>query len=433
MPNPLPKKQLALLGSEPQAKQEQQKSLETRFMKILKTGEGVVPQIEQEILEDGLDFKASDIHFEPREKEVNIRFRIDGVLHEVGHISKLVYENVLNRIKVQSHLRVDEHFAAQDGAMRYLRKDGTPVDLRVSIIPINDGEKIAIRLLAEYVKDLSLADLGLSPEHQKLVVQASRKPFGMVLATGPTGSGKTTTLYALLKTFNSSEINITTIEDPVEYRIEGANQIRVNPQTNLTFAKGLRSIIRQDPDVILVGEIRDRETAEIAVNAALTGHLLFSTFHSNDAATGIPRLLDMGIEAFLLASTLEVVLAQRLARKICEKCRYPQTTNQAELAKYIPNIQHYIPNHGQEIIIYKGKGCPVCNFKGYKGRIGIFEMIHMTPELKEVILKNPSSREIWDVAATQGAKSLFVDGLSKVLAGVTSLDELFRVAPPPEI
>jgi type II secretory ATPase GspE/PulE/Tfp pilus assembly ATPase PilB-like protein len=231
-----------------------------------------------------LAFKASDIHFEPQEKEVVVRFRVDGLLHEAGRFTKEVYENILNRIKVQAHLRIDDHFSAQDGAIRFAKEQGV-VDMRVSVIPTLDGEKITIRLLAEYVKGFTFADLGVSEKDQAVFLSAAKKPFGMILVTGPTGSGKTTTLYALLKMLNNPAVNITTIEDPVEYKILGVNSIQVNPQTNLTFAKGLRSIVRQDPDIILVGEIRDLETAEIAVNAALTGHLLFSTFHANDAAT----------------------------------------------------------------------------------------------------------------------------------------------------
>jgi type II secretory ATPase GspE/PulE/Tfp pilus assembly ATPase PilB-like protein len=262
-------------------------------------------------------------------------------------------------------------------------------------------------------------------------MDASRKPFGMVLAVGPTGSGKSTTLYALLKTFNRNEVNLTTIEDPVEYKISGANQIQVNTQTDLTFAKGLRSIVRQDPDIILVGEIRDRETAEIAVNAALTGHLLFSTFHSNDAATGIPRLMDMGIEPFLLSSTLQLIAAQRLVRKVCENCRFSVPTTIIDLEKVLPDAKKYFSE--SKMTLYRGKGCKACGNKGYQGRTAIYEFIRNTPELQDLILKNPSSQEIWAVARKQGSKSLFEDGIEKVKKGVTTLEELLRVASPPEM
>lgn len=405
------------------------KALEARFVKIIKEQKRVAPEIIEEIMEDALLQRASDIHFEPQEKDVVVRFRIDGVLHEMGQLPKEQYENILNRIKVQTHMRIDEHLAAQDGAMRYVR-NGNPIDLRVSIVPVLEGERVSIRILAEYVRKFTLGDLGLSPTHQNLVLQAAKKPFGMIIVTGPTGSGKTTTLYALIKFLNQPEINITTIEDPVEYKVIGVNQIQVNPQTNLTFAKGLRSILRQDPNIILVGEIRDKETAEISVNAALTGHLLLSTFHANDAATAIPRLLDMGVEPFLLASTLEVLVAQRLVRRICESCRHSDTFEQKDLEKTLPEATTYFPE--KKITLYKGKGCAVCGHTGYHGRIGIFEFIEVTPEMKDLILKNPSTREIWKLARTQGSKSLFEDGIDKVKTGITTMEELLRVASPPK-
>ncbi len=393
------------------------KPLETRFSEIVAGQTKVAPEIIDEIVADALAFKASDIHFEPQEKEVVVRFRVDGVLHEAGRFSKLVYENILNRIKVQAHLRIDEHFSAQDGAIRFV-KGKNSVDMRVSVIPVLDGEKITIRLLAEYVKGFTFSDLGVSEKDQATFLTAAKKPFGMILVTGPTGSGKTTTLYALLKILNDPTVNITTIEDPVEYKILGVNSIQVNPQTNLTFAKGLRSIVRQDPDIILVGEIRDLETAEIAVNAALTGHLLFSTFHANDAATAIPRLLDMGIEPFLMASTLELVIAQRLLRKICDQCRVSYTSDDK---RFFPKAS----------TLYKGKGCKNCGNTGYKGRTAIFELIEIDDSLEDLILKHPSSREIWELAQKNGAHSLFEDGLEKVKNGITTLEELMRVALPP--
>lgn len=405
------------------------KSLETRFSKIIASQVRVAPEIVNEIIEDALAHRASDVHIEPQEKEVSVRFRIDGVLHEVGTVPKINYENILNRIKVQAHLRVDEHFSAQDGSMRYHREDGA-IDLRVSIIPTIEGEKVVMRMLAVYVPNLTLTDLGISSIDQETVMKAARMPFGMVLVVGPTGSGKSTTLYALLKTFNHAEVNLTTIEDPVEYKIAKANQIQVNPQTNLTFAKGLRSIVRQDPDIILVGEIRDNETAEIAVNAALTGHLLFSTFHANDAATGIPRLLDMGIEPFLLSSTLQLIAAQRLVRKVCEHCRVSVDTTVSEIEKTLPNAGKYFTE--SKLTLYKGKGCKVCGNKGYEGRTAIFEFISNTPEMQELIPRSPSSREIWELARKQGSKSLFEDGVEKVKKGITTLEELLRVAAPPD-
>ena len=405
------------------------KPLETRFGKIIEAENRVAPEIIDEIIADASALRASDIHLEPQEKEIIVRFRVDGVLYEVGRIPKIYYDNILNRIKVQAHLRIDEHFSAQDGAIRYIgKKAEKPIDLRVSIIPTLDGEKVTTRLLSLYIQSFTLADLGLSANGQELVESQAKKPFGMILATGPTGSGKTTTLYALLKILNHPEVNITTIEDPVEYRIIGTNQIQVNPDTNLTFADGLRSIIRQDPDIILVGEIRDNETAEIAVNAALTGHLLLSTFHANDAPTAIPRLLDMGIEPFLLASTLEVIVAQRLARKICENCRHSVSTKQSDIIKILPQAELYFPEKTTDL--YQGKGCKNCGGTGFRGRVAIFEIINVTKEIKDLILTNPSTKQIWDLAKSQGAQSLFEDGVEKVKNGVTTLEELLRVAAP---
>ncbi|TSC82073.1 MAG: Type II secretion system protein E [Parcubacteria group bacterium Gr01-1014_20] len=402
-------------------------TLGVRFEKIISDKKRIAPEIIDEIIEDALAIRASDIHIEPMEKDVLIRFRVDGVLREVGRIPKEYYENILNRIKVQAHLRIDEHFAAQDGAIRYLQ-DGKAVDLRIAITPTLDGEKVAVRLLAEYVRGFTLADLGLSPGDQKILQESSRKPFGMILVTGPTGSGKTTTLYSLIKILNRPEINITTIEDPVEYKIVGVNQIQVNRQTDLTFSKGLPSILRQDPDVVLVGEIRGPDTAEIAVNAALTGHLLLSTFHANDAATAIPRLLDMGVEPFLVASTLELIVAQRLVRKICENCRTSETLSPLSLSQLIPSTSRYFANIPSTF--FKGKGCSSCTNTGYRGRTAIFEFIKITKEMQDLILGNPSNRQISQLARSQGAHSLFEDGLEKVKNGVTTLEELIRVASP---
>ncbi len=402
------------------------KPLSTRFSKIIKEEGGVAPKIIDEIVNDALSYKSSDVHFEPQRDDVIVRFRVDGVLREAGRIPKKYYENIVNKIKVESQIRIDEHFSAQDGAMRY-SKNGNVVDLRISIVPTANGEKIVARLLSKYVQKFSLSDIGLSPEDQDRLSKASKKPFGMILVTGPTGSGKTTSLYAILKILNNPEVNITTIEDPIEYRIDRVNQIQVNNQTNLTFAKGLRSIVRQDPDVILVGEIRDKETTEIAVNAALTGHLLFSTFHANDAATSIPRLLDMGIEPFLLASTLELIVAQRLVRKICGHCRYSYKATVENMRGVADEIKKYVADGAT---LYKGKGCPACNHTGYDGRTAVFELISITPEMHDLILTNPSSGQIWDIAKSQGSKSLFEDGLIKVKNGITTLEEVARVAKP---
>lgn len=404
------------------------KTLDTRFSHIIEQKGRVAPEIIDEIFADGISYHASDIHFEPEATEVVIRFRVDGMLQEAGRIPKEFYENILNRIKVKSHLRTDEHFAAQDGSMRHEAGD-VSVDMRISLVPTLDGEKIVIRLLAQYVRGLSLSDLGLSQADQLILDEASSKPFGMILVVGPTGSGKSTTLYSLLKKINSPNVNITTIEDPVEYKIVGINQIQVNPATNLTFSKGLRSIVRQDPDIILVGEIRDTETAEIAINAALTGHLLLSTFHANDAATGIPRLLDMAVEPFLLTSTLEVILAQRLVRRICDNCRTSISLSRAQITAKYGKVGNFFT--GKNVTFYYGKGCSVCNNVGYKGRSAIFELIVMTPELQDLILTRPSTKQIWELAKKQGSHSLFEDGIEKVKSGLTTLEEVMRVAKSP--
>src|SRR3989338_1025979 len=328
-----------------------EKSLALQFKDLFGAKTTSIPDIVETIFAHATEAGVSDIHFEPREGEVLVRFRVDGVLLEAGRIPKPLYDRILNRIKVLALLPIDEHMRALDGSLRYQRSEGV-VNIRVSIAPTIEGEKIALRLLSPYL-GFAIEKLGLSEENTKILEGAARKPFGMILVTGPTGSVKTTMLYAFLNVLNKTEVNITTIEDPVEYKIAGLNQMQTNEGTGLTFARGLRSIVRQDPDVVLVGEIRDRETAEISINAALTGHLLFSTFHSNDAATTIPRLLDMGIEPFLLSSTLELIVAQRLVRKICDNCRTTYALSEKELQKLSPKVREYLPK-GKTITLYRG-------------------------------------------------------------------------------
>lgn len=403
------------------------KPLVTRFTQIISQQQRVAPEIIDEIIKDAIAYKVSDIHIEPEESVVVIRFRIDGLLQEAGQLPKQYYDNILNRLKVQAHMRIDEHGSSQDGAIRYV-VDEQPVDIRISIVPTLDGEKVALRLLAEYSRNLSFKNLGLNVLDLKIINDQAHRPFGMIITTGPTGSGKTTTLYALLKILNKPDINVTTIEDPVEYKIFGVNQIQVNPRTDLTFSQGLRTIVRQDPDIILVGEIRDTETAKLAVNAALTGHLLLSTFHANDAATAIPRLIDMGVEPFLLASTLNVVIAQRLVRTIHEACRASYHVSLDELKMQLPDAARYFKQ--PDVTLYYGRGCEACNFTGFKGRTAIYELLNITPAIKELILHNPSTEQIWQVARREGARSLFEDGLDKVRSGRTTLDELIRVAEP---
>jgi len=401
------------------------KPLETRFNKIIQEQAHVAPEIIDEIIKDAIILDVSDIHFEPQENVVVIRFRIDGILHEAGQLPKQYYEKILNRLKVQSRMRIDEHGSSQDGAIRYIA-DEEPIDIRISIVPTIDGEKVALRLLAGNSRNLNFKNLGFNVVNLKTINHQIHRPFGMIVTTGPTGSGKTTTLYALLKLLNNPDINLTTIEDPVEYKIYGVNQIQVNAASNLTFTEGLRTIVRQDPDIILVGEIRDEETAKLAVNAALTGHLLFTTFHANDAATAIPRFIDMGVEPFLLASTLNAVIAQRLVRLIHPQCRMQYTVSIEDLKAHLPHAEVFFKE--PQVKLYYGKGCEVCNFTGFKGRSAIYEIITVTPNMKKLLMKNPSSEEIWEVARSEGVKSLFEDGLDKVKAGRTTLEELMRVA-----
>jgi type IV pilus assembly protein PilB len=408
-----------------------EKPLDTRFSKIIAESDRVAPEILEEIFDDAITYRASDIHFEPQAKVIVIRFRVDGVLHEAGRLPKEYFENVLNRIKVKSALRIDEHYAAQDGSLHYDGKNNISVDMRTSIVPIVEGEKVVLRVLGSYVQGLTFNDLGLTQKNQELLREAAEKPFGMILVVGPTGSGKTTTLYSLLKMLNTPDTNITTIEDPVEYKVQGLNQIQVNQTTGLTFVRGLRAIVRQDPDIILVGEIRDLETVEISVNAALTGHLLLSTFHANDAATAIPRLLDMGTEPFLLSSTMNLIIAQRLVRKICDHCKVSVVKTPKDFdTPQLRDVMKFLPE--KNLTLYEGKKCEVCGYTGYKGRTSIYEVIKITPTLQELIVKRPSAQEIWALARKEGAKSVFEDGLEKVKNGLTSIEELVRIAPPPD-
>lgn len=407
------------------------KPLATRFQAIINKQKKVAPEIISEIFNDAIELRSSDIHFEPQEKIVIVRFRVDGIMHEAGRIPKEFYEGIVNRIKIEGNMQIDEHYAAQDGAIRYTTPRGLALDMRVSIVPIIDGEKIVVRLLSEYVRTLTLADLGISGEHQAALEKIAYKPFGMILTTGPTGAGKSTTLYALLKLRNHPDVNISTIEDPVEYKVPGINHIQVNTETNLTFANGLRALVRQDPNIILVGEIRDGETASISINAALTGHLMFSTLHANDAATAIPRLLDMGAEPFLVASTLEVVIAQRLVRRICPQCRYSYSISRTDAYKLFPGAEEYFLE--DNVLLYQGKGCESCGETGFRGRIGIFELLFITSEIKNLIIARSSSADLNAMAYKQGMKFMFDDGFVKVRQGMTTVDELIRVAAPPAI
>ncbi len=371
--------------------------------------------------------KASDIHIEPEEKYSLIRFRIDGVLHEVLRVPKVLHDRVITRIKVLSGLRTDEHMSAQAGKMRMALEEEN-LDIRVSIIPIAEGEKVVLRLLSSRSREYTLVDLGMNENDLKKVQAAYNKSYGMILSTGPTGSGKTTSIYAILKILNTREKNITTIEDPIEYRIKGANQVQVNQKTNLTFANGLRSILRQDPNIIFVGEIRDSETAGIAVNAALTGHLVLSTLHTNDAATAIPRLTDMKVEPFLVASTVNIIIAQRLVRKICDMCKTTDDMTIDELKKRLPGgvIQKHFGGD-TALTLYKGKGCKICHNTGYSGRLGVFEVLEVTKTIRQLITERSDSDVINEKAIEEGMTTMLDDGLDKVHKGLTTIEEVVRV------
>jgi len=386
-----------------------------------------VGKIVDAIINYGYHDNASDIHIEPQEKNSLVRFRIDGVLHDVLIFPKALHDQIVSRIKVLSRLRTDEHLAPQDGKMR-LTVDVDDIDIRVSILPVSDGEKIVLRLLTSRLKLFSLIDLGMNETDLKKVNNAYGKSFGMILSTGPTGSGKTTSIYAILKILNTRDKNITTIEDPVEYRIKGVNQINVNTKTNLTFASGLRSILRQDPNIVFVGEIRDGETAGIAVNAALTGHLVLSTLHTNDAATTLPRLIDMKVEPFLVASTVNVIIGQRLVRKICEMCKASLEIDQNDLKKNL--TEELIRKHfgaNEKIRIYQGKGCKVCHDTGYAGRLGVFEVLEVSKEIKRLIVERTDSDIITKKAIEEGMTTMMEDGLDKVVKGLTTIEEIMRV------
>lgn len=370
--------------------------------------------------------KASDIHIEPEEEESLIRFRVDGVLRDVAKVPKNIHDQIISRIKVLSKLRIDEHLSAQDGKMK-AKMEKEDMDIRVSIVPITNGEKAVLRLLSSHSRQFGLSDLGMEANDLAKVKNGFSKPYGMVLSTGPTGSGKTTTIYAILKILNTRDKNIATIEDPVEYEIEGINQIQVNPKTNLTFAEGLRSILRQDPDIMFVGEIRDDQTAGIAINSAMTGHMVLSTLHTNDAATALPRFIDMGIEPFLVASTVNVIIGQRLVRTICEKCRYSVIVKKEDLLKQLTS--DLVKKHFQdkeEIRFYLGKGCDVCHQTGYLGRIGIFEVLEVSSSIKDLITGKANSDIILKKAVEEGMSTMMDDGLQKVVKGLTTVEEVLR-------
>ncbi len=367
---------------------------------------------------------ASDIHIDPQERNVRVRFRIDGVLEDFHLIPKDILPEVISRIKILSGLRTDEHYAAQDGRFRTIISNEGSVDIRVSIVPTYHGENVVMRLLTDNAENFTLEALGFSDVDCHKILHAIRNPTGMILVTGPTGSGKTTTLYTLIKMLNANDISIVTIEDPIEYSIDKIKQIQVNQRTGLTFANGLRSILRQDPNIIMVGEIRDMETASIAVNTALTGHLLLSTLHTNDASTTLPRLLDMKIEPFLVASTISIAIGQRLVRKICDKCKKEKILTDEEYKHLSEIMPENVLNGNKKFFV--GSGCDLCGNSGYHGRIVINEVIVANEELRMAILRKASSTEIKQIAINNGMTPMLIDGFNKAVKGITTIEEILR-------
>ncbi|MBU0597854.1 Flp pilus assembly complex ATPase component TadA [Patescibacteria group bacterium] len=398
-----------------------------------------IVRIVDTLLEYAIFEGASDIHLEPLEKEIIVRYRIDGLLTEVMKLPKNLQPGIIARIKILSNLKIDEHRLPQDGRFKVSTSD-YQISFRVSIIPVFDGEKIVMRLLNESAKILTLEQVGLQLKALELVNLNVKKPQGIMLVTGPTGSGKTTTLYTILNMLNRPSVNIATVEDPIEYRMQGVNQSQVNPRIGFTFATGLRSLFRQDPNIIMVGEIRDGETAEIATHAAMTGHLVLSTLHTNDAITTLPRLEEMGVQPFLIANTTNIVIAQRLVRKICMNCIHSYTLSTKmvdELKKSInfDAIIRVLENQGiiisvknsiESLLFYKGKGCKQCNNTGYKGRIGIFEVLEVNSEISRMIIEKASNADLLKKSRENGMLTMTEDGFIKAKNGITTIEEILR-------
>src|SRR3989339_49857 len=395
-----------------------------------------IVNIVNSILEHAVFEGASDIHIEPSEKEVNIRYRVDGMLRPVMTLPKTVKDGITARIKIMANLKIDEHMQPQDGRFK-IQIQEERLSFRVSIIPVYDGEKVVMRLLHEGQKSLTLEQLGFLPEQKELVEKAIKKPHGMILVTGPTGSGKTTTLYSILGLLNQPNVNISTIEDPIEYHINGINQSQINPKVGFTFASGLRAFLRQDPNIIMVGEIRDAETAEIAIHAAMTGHLVLATLHTNDAPTTLPRLIDMGVPPFLVAFTTNIIVAQRLVRKTCQFCKEPYQLS----AEQVSQLEHRIEPARvvqlaeragisnttgglNTLTFFQGKGCTKCRNEGYKGRIGIYELLEIDKEMIDLINKKANAEDIRTAAVKRGMITLLEDGIIKAIQGTTSIEEV---------
>jgi len=398
---------------------EEEEELELDKLKEL-VDEAPIVRVVNLIITQAINDKASDIHIEPRVKSVCVRYRIDGVLHEVMSPPKHIQAPMVSRIKIMASLDIAERRIPQDGKI-HLKHDNKEYDLRVSSLPTSHGEKIVMRILDKSSVMIGLDKLGLMPDTRAVFEDLIFKPYGMILVTGPTGSGKSTTLYTALNMLNNPEVNICTVEDPVEYQVQGINQVQINPKAGLLFSTALRSFLRQDPDIIMVGEIRDQETAQIAIESALTGHLVLSTLHTNDAPGAITRLIDMGIEPFLVASALVGVIAQRLTRRICPNCREPYTPPEEAVAKFGLNLAD------TNIVFYHGRGCDHCKGTGYKGRSGLYEMMTINDSIRPLILRNAPTVEIKDAAIENGMVTLQEDGLRKVLEGTTTIEECLRV------
>jgi general secretion pathway protein E len=374
------------------------------------------------IIGHALEARASDIHIEPFENRLIVRYRVDGVMHEVESPPRRLSAAVISRIKIMANLDIAERRLPQDGRIK-LRIQGKELDLRISTVPTMHGESVVMRILDKSGTVLDFTALGFDAESLKIFLEALHQPHGIILVTGPTGSGKTTTLYTALQTLNRPDVKILTVEDPVEYQMEGVNQIQVKPQIGLTFANALRSIVRQDPDVIMIGEIRDLETAQIAVQSALTGHMVLSTLHTNDAASTVNRLLDMGMDDYLLTSTVIGILAQRLVRTLCEHCR--------ELRPVLPELAREMELHrytsAQPVELYHAVGCQHCGNTGYIGRISIVEMLPINDDIRSLVMQHATSGEIHKLAIQQGMLTMFDNGMRKVVAGVTTIEEVLRV------
>lgn len=389
--------------------------------------EAPIAKIVSTILDYAMTSRASDVHIEPQEDKVRVRYRIDGILYDRLSLPKGVQDAVISRIKILSEMKIDEHRIPQDGRFNFVVGDDE-ADLRISVLPTVMGEKIVMRLLRKSGGIPTLPDLGLSGVSLKVLETAILRPHGIIIVCGPTGSGKTTTLYAVLSRLNTTRVNIMSLEDPVEYEIAGVNQVQINPGVGLTFAAGLRSFLRQDPNIILVGEIRDGETTDLALQAALTGHLVFSTLHTSNAAGVLPRLLDLGAESFLLASTMNAVVGQRIARKICVACKTSYVPPPSLVEEIKNSLGPLFPKQEGEVKLFKGKGCQECGDSGYRGRVGIFEVLSVSEKIAHLVLERPDSNSIEKEAILEGMITMKQDGYLKVLQGDTTIEEVLRVA-----